>query len=196
MKTMLVAVLLLIFALAGCGVNKDFVQQQIQESESRTDAKISQLSNKTNTNADEINKLQTLAAQLSEKTDLAINKAAGFENYQVIWSGTINFDFDSWEITPTAEQTLLDACEKMGQNPSSLVEIAGFTDKTGPASYNLMLGQKRAEAAKRYIADHCGIALYRLFVVSYGEEKPVASGEGNANAKNRRVEIKVWGTLQ
>ncbi|MBU8933152.1 MAG: OmpA family protein [candidate division Zixibacteria bacterium] len=196
MKTMMVVGLLLALLMMGCGVNKEYVAQQINDSESRTGAQISDLSDKTNANADQITKLQSLSAQLAEKTDLAINKASGFENYQVLWSGEIQFDFDSYDVTPTAEEILLEACEKMGQYPGSLIEIAGHADRTGSARYNLMLGEKRSGSAKRYIADHCGISLYRLFVVSYGETKPVAlPDEKQAASKNRRVTLSIWGQM-
>lgn len=194
MRSLMVLGLLLALVATGCGVNKGYVAQQIQESESRTSSQITDLSDKTNANADQIAKLQSLSAQLSEKTDLAIDKATGFENYQILWSGEIQFDFDSYDITPTAEEIILEACEKMGQYPGSLIEIAGHSDRTGSARYNLMLGEKRSGSAKRYIADHCGVSLYRLFVVSFGESKPVAMpDEKQAASKNRRVTLSIWG---
>jgi peptidoglycan-associated lipoprotein len=193
--TGIVAVVLALLA-AGCGVNKDYVQQQISESEARSSAQIASLQEKSNANTEEITKLQSLAKQLSEKTDMAINQAKGFENYQIIWSGVINFDFDSYEINPAAADILNEAGQKMEQYPGSLIEIAGHTDKTGSAKYNLLLGESRANATKRYLVDNFGISLYRLFVVSHGKEKPVAMpDERGANAKNRRVTLKVWGHL-
>jgi peptidoglycan-associated lipoprotein len=196
MRIILVTGLLLVLALSGCGVKKEFVQQQIQESESRTEAKLAGLTDKTNANADQIAKLQSLASQLSEKTDMAINEAKGFETYQVIWEGTINFDFDSYDVNATAEDILMEGCETMGQHPKSVMEIAGHTDRTGSANYNLLLGEKRANSAKRFLADHCGISLYRLFEVSYGKSKPVAMMDERGSAsKNRRVTLRLWGNL-
>ncbi len=196
MKILLVFSLMLMLAAGGCGVKKEFVQEQIQESESRMQAKVADLTDKTNANADEITKLQSLASELSEKTDMAINEAKGFENYQIIWEGTINFEFDSYDITPTAEGILMEGCEKMGQNPGSLMEFMGHTDRTGSSNYNLLLGEKRASSAKRFIADACGISLYRLFIVSYGESKPVAAmDEMNSASQNRRVTLRLWGSM-
>ena len=147
-------------------------------------------------NAAEISKLRSLSDQLAEKTDMAINEAKGFESYQVIWQGEVNYDFDSFELTPTAEDVLNEAGQKMEQSPESIIEIAGHTDRSGTAKYNLMLGEQRAGAAKLYLADRFGISLYRLFIVSYGENKPVATpDEDNASSKNRRVVLKVWGKM-
>ncbi len=197
MKTAIVVSTLFLLMLTGCGVNKDYVNQQIQESEARTGSKIGSLSDKADANAAEIAKLQGLARDLSDKTAKAINDAAGFENYQVIWEGTINFDFDSYEITSTAEEILMNGCAKMEQVPRSLMEIVGHTDRTGSSSYNMLLGEKRASSAKTFMAQRCGVSLYRLFIASYGETLPVAlPDEQQASSRNRRVTLKVWGPLQ
>jgi len=195
-RTTGIVVVALALLVAGCGVNKDFVQEQISQSEARTDSKIAAVQDKTDANANELAKLQSLAKQLSEKTDMAINQAKGFENYQIIWSGVINFDFDSYEITDAAADILTEAGQKMEEHPGSVIEIAGHTDRTGSSKYNLFLGEKRSNAAKRFLADRFGISLYRLFIISHGEEKPVAMpDERNAASKNRRVTLKVWGQL-
>jgi len=196
MKLTVVAALLLGLVAAGCGVNKTYVQEQISASESRTDAQLSTLKDRTDANTNQLAKLQSLATELSEKTDLAINKAKGFEDYQIIWSGEITFQFDSWEITGAAEQTLMEAGDKMTAHPGSLVEIAGHTDHTGSAKYNLMLGDKRAAAAKRFLVDNFGISLYRMFTISYGEDNPAAgSDEKQSASRNRRVTLNIWGEL-
>ena len=198
MKTLMVTVLGLGLLLgAGCGASKDYVQQQVSESESRMNDQMSDVQSDVAANEQQIQKLQSLSEELSNKADMAINKAAGFENYQVIWEGVINFEFDQYEITSTGEQTLLDACEKMEQVPSSVVEIAGHTDRTGSNRYNVMLGEMRANAAKRFFADRCGVSLYRLHLVSFGEQKPKAMpDQQGAASTNRRVELKIWGPMQ
>ena len=197
MLRFLIVMGLLTVLVVGCGVNKDYVQQQIAESESRTNTQITGLRDKTDGNATEIAKLQSLAAQIDGKADMAINKAKGFENYQIIWQGEVNYDFDSYEVNATAEQILIEAGEKLEQNPGSIIEIAGHTDKTGSQKYNLMLGQQRADAAKLFLADRFGISLYRMFVISYGKNKPVAmQDENQASSKNRRVRLTIWGELK
>jgi peptidoglycan-associated lipoprotein len=195
MKTFVVIGLSALMMLAaGCGVNKQFVADEIAASEARTAAEISTVKDATNTNQAEITRLTRLATELSEKTDLAIDKASGFENYQVIWSGEITFGFDSYEINDVAASILDEAGMKMEQVPGSLMELVGHTDRTGSATYNLLLGEKRANSAKRYLTDKFGVSLYRLFTNSYGKEKPVAAADDrNASSKNRRVQIQIWG---
>ncbi len=193
MKTAFALFLIMALMVSGCGVNKGYVQEQIKQSESRTGAQMATLRDKTDGNATQIQNLQSLATQLSDKTDMALNQAKGFETYQVIWSGEISYDFDSWDVNATAEQILMEAGEKMEEFPGSVVEFAGHTDRTGSAKYNAMLGEQRAKAGKTFLADRFGISLYRMFTVSFGENKPVAMpDERHAASKNRRVSIKIW----
>lgn len=194
MKRIVVLMCLLAVLVAGCGVNKEYVEGQIAASEGRTAAQVATLKDKTDANAAEVARLKTLASELSTKTDMAINQAKGFENYQVIWSGEINFEFDSWDITAASEQFLSEAGVKMEQHPESLIEIEGHTDGTGASKYNMMLGSQRASSARRFLAERFGISLYRMFIVSYGETKPASMSDARESAsKNRRVTLEVWG---
>ena len=181
--------------IGGCGVKQDYVDAQINDAEARMNAKVDAVSSKTDMNAQEIAKLQGLSKELSSKADMAINKAAGFENYQILWEGQINFAFDSWDIDDVAGQILAEAGQKMEQVRGSVIEIAGHADQTGSKKYNYLIAQRRADASKRYLAESFGISLYRMFEVSFGEDKPVAMpDERNAASKNRRVSLTIWGT--
>ena len=189
---------LLFFSLlvAGCGVNKAYIEEQIAASDARTDSRFSSLSDKTDLNAAELEKLKLLATELGQETDMAIDKASGFENYQVVWSGEINFDFDSHAIAGPAGDVLNEAGQKLESVPSSLAEFVGHADRTGSSNYNLMLGEMRANSGRRYLSEKYGISLYRMFVMSYGKEKPVAMpDEHQAASRNRRVVVKIWGPL-
>jgi len=71
-------------------------------------------------------------------------------------------------------------------------EIEGHTDATGDAAYNFKLGEERAMAVRDYIAKTHSVALSRLNVISYGEEKPVAENKTKEDrAQNRRVVIRI-----
>ena len=67
--------------------------------------------------------------------------------------------------------------------------IEGHTDERGGREYNLALGQKRAEAVRRALG-LLGVTDSQVEAVSFGKEKPAASGSDEASmAKNRRAEI-------
>jgi len=197
MKGILIFALALVLITGGCGVNKKYVSEEIAASEARTSAQVNDLKSSADKNTADIAALQRLSRELGEKADMAINKASGFENYQILWSGEVNFAFDSYDIDGVAAAILDECGVKMEEVPSSLLEVSGYTDRTGSSNYNLMLGQARADAAKRYLAEKFGVSLYRMFTVSFGETKPVAMpDEANSAAKNRRVKLSVWGPMQ
>jgi peptidoglycan-associated lipoprotein len=98
----------------------------------------------------------------------------------------IHFEYNRADLRPT-EQAKLDRKLRLLQaHPRLEMQIAGNCDARGSVEYNLALGERRAAAAKRYLVAH-GIAAERISVVSYGEERPVDPGQGEAAwARNRR----------
>ncbi len=71
------------------------------------------------------------------------------------------------------------------------IRISGHADERGSDEYNLALGNRRAAAAKRYLAGR-GVTEARMDIVSYGEERPVAAGQNEAAwAQNRRAEFEI-----
>jgi peptidoglycan-associated lipoprotein len=106
----------------------------------------------------------------------------------------IHFDYDKDDIRPGADQQALDAkAAILLANPGVQVTIAGHTDDRGSDEYNLVLGGKRAAAAKRYL-EAKGVDGGRIKTISYGEERPVDQGQTeDAWARNRRDEFEISG---
>ena len=99
----------------------------------------------------------------------------------------IFFAFDSAMLSQAAKHTLLRKEYYMKNNTADSVIIEGHCDERGTNEYNLALGERRAESAKRYLVN-LGIDASRLETVSYGEERPVDSGSNEAAwKKNRRA---------
>lgn len=74
-------------------------------------------------------------------------------------------------------------------NPEVRLQITGATDDRGSNASNQALGNRRANAVKKYLVDR-GIDAGRLTEMSSGEKAPVETGRGEAAwAKNRRVEF-------
>ena len=60
-------------------------------------------------------------------------------------------------------------------------------DERGTRDYNLALGERRANAAKNYLAS-LGVDSSRIQTVSYGKERPQALGSNEESwAQNRRA---------
>lgn len=99
----------------------------------------------------------------------------------------IHFDFDKYFIREDAKPILMKVAEHLKRSPSASLVIEGHCDERGTAEYNLALGERRAEATKKYLAS-LGVREAALSTVSYGEEKPLDPGhDEDAWAKNRRA---------
>jgi peptidoglycan-associated lipoprotein len=73
------------------------------------------------------------------------------------------------------------------RNPNVRVTIEGHADERGTREYNLALGDRRANAAKNYLAAR-GISPSRMTTISWGKERPVAEGsDESAWGQNRRA---------
>ncbi len=103
----------------------------------------------------------------------------------------IYFNFDSSKLTEADRAILAKNAGFMKKDATVKVRIEGNCDERGSDEYNLALGEKRAEAAKKYLVT-VGVAADRLSVISYGKEKPADAGHDEAAwAKNRRDEFVV-----
>jgi peptidoglycan-associated lipoprotein len=106
-------------------------------------------------------------------------------------SEKIYFDFDKADLKPAARTTLEKKARFLQSNSSYSVNIEGHCDERGTNEYNLALGERRADAAKKYLTS-LGISADRITTISYGEERPVASGHNEAAwSQNRRDEFKL-----
>jgi peptidoglycan-associated lipoprotein len=98
----------------------------------------------------------------------------------------IRFDYDRFSIRPDARVILKGIAEWMLKNPSTYLLIEGHCDERGTSEYNLALGERRANGAKKYLVQ-LGVARNRIATISYGKEKPLdPRSSEEAWAKNRR----------
>jgi OOP family OmpA-OmpF porin len=98
----------------------------------------------------------------------------------------IYFDFDKYVIKPEGREALKRNAEWLQKNPAKKVVVEGNCDERGTNEYNMALGQRRADAAAKYLVD-LGVAKERVGTVSFGEEKPVCKESNEACwSKNRR----------
>jgi len=102
-------------------------------------------------------------------------------------SDRVLFAFDSYALDEAARQTLGAQASWLGQYPAVRVTVEGHTDERGTREYNLALGERRANAAKNFLAAQ-GVDSSRISIISYGKERPEADGSTEeAWAKNRRA---------
>ena len=104
----------------------------------------------------------------------------------------IYFDYDRATFKTNSYNELNKLESMLRQNSNVRVEISGHTDSYGHWQYNRTLSQKRAEAVKDFLTKK-GIDPRRIKAVGYGESRPLASNDDEAEGRelNRRVEFKV-----
>ncbi len=108
---------------------------------------------------------------------------------------TVNFGYDSYQLG-SYEKSLLDSQVPILKEHSDFVfEIAGHTDFAGSDAYNQILSKRRAGSVKQYLSAS-GVSGNQLYLIGYGESDPFYSNATpDGQAKNRRSEIRVTGSL-
>ena len=100
---------------------------------------------------------------------------------------TVYFDTDRYNIDSEDAAALATQGQWLMRYPAKRATIEGHCDERGTREYNLALGERRANAAKIYLAS-LGVDASRLTTVSYGKERPAAMGSDEGSwAKNRRA---------
>jgi len=95
------------------------------------------------------------------------------------------FAFNSSDISDEANENLLGQSLYMKNHDDVKIQIAGNCDERGSTEYNLALGARRANAAKKVLVDD-GIDASRISTISYGKERPLVKGTGEAVWKYNR----------
>lgn len=104
---------------------------------------------------------------------------------------TVNFDFNSSNLTSTAKGNLDKLETVLANNPDTNINIFGYTDSKGTSSYNMTLSSQRANAVKAYLSMK-GIMSSRMITMGRGEMDPIATNDTDAGrAQNRRVEFAI-----
>jgi peptidoglycan-associated lipoprotein len=206
-RTLTLPLLAAALALAGCA-KKSYVAREVGEVNKKVDA-VSAEVEKTQQRVQQnevridavdksaqsgINEAKGSAAAAMSKAEDAEKAAKGKLIYTVTLSNDkVRFPVNKAEISDEAKTMIDEAVEPLVKaNRGVYFEIEGHTDSTGDAAYNFKLGEERAMAVRDYIAKKYLVALNRLSVISYGEEKPVTDNKTKEDrAQNRRVVIRI-----
>ena len=127
-------------------------------------------------------------AEANAKANATFNEPLS-DPSSVLANRSIYFDLDSY-IVKDEFKSVIDAHGKyLASRPDRKVLIQGNTDERGGSEYNLALGQKRADAVRRALAQR-GVPESQMEAVSFGKEKPKAMGSTEeAWKENRRADI-------
>jgi peptidoglycan-associated lipoprotein len=106
-----------------------------------------------------------------------------------LYNKSVYFDLDSYTVKSSDQATLSAHASYLKSNKEQKIIIQGNTDDLGTTEYNLALGQKRSEAVRKVLS-LLGVSESQMEAVSFGKEKPKASGTDDASrSENRRADI-------
>lgn len=185
--------IVLVFSLSiftGCAEKKALVKEgaaQDQQVTSDQAAKDAAAKAEADRLAREKAERDRLAREQAEKEQSAkVQAAATAETVKDIY-----FDFDKSNIRPDAREVLKANADYFLKNSAAAIIVEGNCDERGTAEYNMALGQRRAQEAKKYLVN-LGVKGSAIKTISYGKERPVDPGhDEQAWAKNRRAHFVV-----
>ncbi len=128
------------------------------------------------------------AAEKAEREEAEARAAAILKELQI---ADVHYDYDKYNLRPDAQEILKKAAPAYLKYSDYNLVVEGHCDERGTVEYNLVLGEKRANEAAKFLVD-LGIAKDRIKTISYGKENPLDKGNNEeAWAKNRRAHFVV-----
>ena len=132
------------------------------------------------------------AKKIADKALKCCNK-----EYVTIYSEVVYFGSNSSVLDKESTDKLDRVAEKLKMDPDYIIEIAGHCDSVGNIDYNILLGQRRAEAVRTYLVDKQHINYPRVTIRSSGKAEPAAENDTEeGRGKNRRATVSVLGYVK
>jgi outer membrane protein OmpA-like peptidoglycan-associated protein len=153
--------------------------------------------NKANQLASQAQQSATSATQLAQqgitRTGQLENTINNLDNYKLATTEKVYFRVNRAALTPEDREKLDQAVQAVQSAKNYVIEVEGYTDRTGSKAANLELGRRRAEAVVRYLTVDKNIPLRKIHDVGVGAEFPNAVNKTRADRKeNRRVDVKIF----
>jgi peptidoglycan-associated lipoprotein len=154
--------------------------EDLQQKQQQTDVRLEQLSQSAKE-----------ALQRAEQAGVLAKGKVVFE--QSFSEDRVKFKLESSDLNDEAKAALDEFANRVkALDTQYYIEIQGHTDDSGTERYNEELGQRRAEAVRRYLSRQHSIPLLRMSTISYGDTLPLESNKTRAGREaNRRVVLVV-----
>ena len=110
-------------------------------------------------------------------------------DHEIFKSDTVHFEYDRSTVKESERSKISHVADYLKANPGTAVEIEGHCDERGTEEYNRSLGERRALALREQLIA-LGIDPNRIDTISFGKDRPVATGHDEAShSQNRRGEF-------
>ena len=194
------------FVRSSVGATNDKVKalvgalEETQMRTGRNERRIAEVDAKTGVAARAAEAAHGVASGASRTARDASAKAAAIESaskrlmYDVaLTTDEANFAFGGADLPDEAKVRIDGMIHELIDDPKNVyIEIEGHTDDRGPNGVNMKVGLARAQAVQKYLYDVHQVPLHKMNVISFGEEKPVASNKTEGGrSQNRRVVIRI-----
>ena len=196
----LVICVALAIVAAGCA-SKKYVSTEVGDVETRMTERVDGVESQVEANQTRLDKHEKEIGEASQTAQEALDRAlaAGklaegkFLYETLLTDENVRFEFNQADLTEPAMSELDTFAQQLAtDNANVFIEIQGHTDSTGDEAYNIDLGERRAEATRRYLNMSHGVPLHRMSVISYGESAPIADNSTReGRSLNRRIALVV-----
>ncbi|MEE9562948.1 MAG: OmpA family protein [Thermoanaerobaculia bacterium] len=190
----------LALVVSGCA-SKKYVSTEVGDVETRITERVDGVESQVEANQTRLDQQEKEIGEVSQTAQEALDRAlaAGklaegkFLYETLLTDENVRFDFNQADLTEPAMSELDTFAQRLAtDNANVFIEIQGHTDSTGAEDYNIDLGERRAEATRRYLNMSHGVPLHRMSVISYGESAPIAdNGTREGRSQNRRIALVV-----
>ena len=182
----LIALVAVAFFVAACETASQTATDSAGESSASTSSSTASTSSSSGSSGSSSSGSSSSSSSASSSGSAAAASTSAEDALAAI-GNTVYFDYDSSALSGNAQGTLLRQAGFLNANPALTITIEGHCDERGTREYNLALGERRASAARDFLLAQ-GVDQARIKVISYGKERPVASGSTETSwSKNRRA---------
>jgi len=177
----------------GCAT-RGFVRNEVsglrQDMNARTDRLEQETADVRNSSEQALRRAE-LAFGSAEKARLL---ALGHVSFREVSRHSLTFGFDSDQLDASGRSVLDEVAEMIRSRPDVVIDVYGFADPSGSASYNRVLGQRRADSVVTYLAGRTPGPVGRYAAVSFGESSPTGDAKSivDSAAQQRKVVVSLF----
>ena len=217
LKAMAVMSLAVAVSLGSACATKKYVRNRVNERVTPLENRAGELEETSRRNTQDISRIsrevedvrlraeraQQSAERAASSAEQANTRVSGVEQsisdlrssldkYTVQKTVSVQFKVARSELMPEAMSALDEIAGQIKDRNGFLLEIEGFASADGDTAYNDRLSQARSESVRRYLAERHSIPVFRMYILGFGESRPVADNTTlEGRTQNRRVEVRL-----